>query len=198
MLSAYDVAMEETRGYVSTLATREEIAGIRDAFGESGIPIELEAIIPPQGVEIPWLIVADLPVKDFLVAVAGGAGWSGLVALFNRLRDAQQPKRRFWQRKTQPRQGQLAIRPPVDVPDDIEPDHRPALIMGWIGQRSPGTELAIPSDLPDEGFRKLFELDLDAYPNHYIYWNPESGEWGSHEKEAPQSAEETEHPEEGP
>jgi hypothetical protein len=186
--------MDETRGYVSTLASGEEIRGIHEAFDEAGIPLEIEAIIPPQGVEIPWLIVVDLPVKDFLVAVAGGAGWSGLVALFNRLRKAHEPERRFWQRGSNPRQGQMAIRPPVDIPDDIEPAHRPAVIMGWIGQRSPGTELVIPSDLPEEGFRELFELDLDAYPNHHIYWDPESGKWEANEKGAPPHAQEADQP----
>ncbi|MDX6601689.1 MAG: hypothetical protein QOF13_891 [Solirubrobacterales bacterium] len=46
---------------------------------------------------------------------------------------------------------------------------------------------AIPTDLPEEGFRALFALDLDKYPNHYIYWNPERGEWHANEKEPPRS-----------
>jgi hypothetical protein len=49
--------------------------------------------------------------------------------------------------------------------------------MGWIGPKTSETELAIPADLLEKGFRALFELDLDEYPNHYIYWNPERGEW---------------------
>jgi hypothetical protein len=44
--------------------------------------------------------------------------------------------------------------------------------LSTIADRALQTELAIPSDLPEEGFRKLFELDLDTYPNHYIYWDP--------------------------
>jgi hypothetical protein len=187
--SAYDVAMREVQVYVSTLATRREIEGIRLAFGETQTDVNIEAIIPPQGFEIPWLVVVDLPVKDFLVAVAGGAGWSGLLAFFRRLKEAQEPRRRFWQRKRQPRQGQLAVRPPVEIPDDIEPDHRPAVIMGWIGPRSPETELAIPADLSEGGFRALFELDLDEYPNHYIFWDPDRDEWRARarEKEPPPS-----------
>lgn len=59
--------------------------------------------------------------------------------------------------------------------------------MGWIGPRTSETELAIPADLPEKGFRALFELDLDEYPNHYIYWNPERGEWQANEKEPPRS-----------
>ncbi len=185
MSTAYDVAMQEVQVYVSTFATRREIEGIQLAFGEAQTDVNVEAIIPPQGVEIPWLIVVDLPVKDFLVALAGAAGWSGLVAFFQRLKAAQEPRRRFWQRKRHPRQGQLVVRPPVEAPDDMDSDHRAAVLMGWIGPRSSETELAIPADLPEEGFRALFELDLDEYPNHYIYWDPEHGGWNAHEKESP-------------
>lgn len=179
--------MQEVQVYVSTLATRSEIEGIRLAFGEVQTEANIEAIIPPQGFELPWLIVVDLPVKEFLVGVAGGAGWAGLQAFFKSLKETQEPRRRFWQRKRQPRQGQLVVRPPVEIPDDIEPDHRPAVLMGWIGPRTSEAELAIPADLPEEGFRALFELDLDSYPNHYIYWNPELGEWHATEKEPPRS-----------
>jgi hypothetical protein len=179
--------MREVQVYVSTSATRSEIEGIRRAFGEVQAQASIEAIIPPQGFEIPWLIVVDLPVKDFLVAVAGGAGWAGIEAFFRRLKEAQEPRRRFWQRKRKPRQGQLVVRPPVEIPDDIEPDHRPAVLMGWIGPRTSETELAIPADLPEVGFRALFELDLDEYPNHYVYWDPENGEWRANDKEPPPS-----------
>jgi hypothetical protein len=180
-------AMSEVQVYVSTLATRSEVEGIRSAFGEVQAEANVEAVIPPQGFEIPWLIVVDLPVKDFLVSVAGAAGWAGLQTFFKSLKDAQEPKKRFWHRKRQPREGQLVVRPPVEIPDDIEPEHRPAVLMGWIGPRSTETELAIPTDLPEDGFRALFELNLDEYPNHYIYWNPEKGEWGAHQKEPPRS-----------
>lgn len=179
--------MQQVQVYVSTSATPSEIEGIRLAFSEVQTEASIEAIIPPQGFEIPWLIVVDLPVKDFLVAVAGGAGWAGIEAFFRKLKAAQEPRRRFWQRKRQPRQGQLLVRPPVEIPDDIEPDHRPAVLMGWIGPRASETELAIPADLPAEGFRALFELDLDEHPNHYVYWDPESGEWRANEKEPPRS-----------
>jgi hypothetical protein len=177
--------MQEVPIYVSTLATKSEIDGTRSAFGEAQLDVRIDAIIPPQGVEIPWLVVVDLPVKDFLVAVAGAAGWSGLVAFFQRLKEAHEPQKRIWQRKRRPRHGQLVIRPPVDIPDDIEPDHRPAVIMGWIGPRTSETELAIPADLSEEGFRALFELNLDEYPNHYIYWNSDCSEWHANEKEPP-------------
>ncbi len=187
LVHTYDLTMREVQIYVSTLATRSEIEGIRSAFGEVQTEASIEAIIPPQGVEIPWLIVLDLPVKEFLVGVAGGAGWSGLQAFFKRLKEAQEPRKRFWQRKRQPRQGQLVVRPPVEIPDDIEPDHRPAVLMGWIGPRTSETELAIPADLPEEGFRALFELDLEAYPNHYVFWDSEHGEWRADAKEAPRS-----------
>ncbi len=41
--------------------------------------------------------------------------------------------------------------------------------------------------LPEEGFRALFELDLEAYPNHYVFWDSEHGEWRADAKEAPRS-----------
>jgi hypothetical protein len=179
--------MLEVSIYVSTFATTREIQGIRSAFDDVQTDVSVEPIIPPQGVEIPWLVVVDLPVKDFLVSVAGGAGWAGLVAFFKRLSAAQQPGKRFWQRKREPRQGQLVVRPPVDMPEDIDRDHRAAVIMGWIGPRSSGTELAIPTDLPEEGFRALYELDLDEYPNQYIYWDAERAAWDASEKEPPPS-----------
>lgn len=91
--------MRQVQVYVSTSATPSEIEGIRLAFSEVQTEASIEAIIPPQGFEIPWLIVVDLPVKDFLVAVAGGAGWAGIEAFFRRLKAAQEPRRRFWQRK---------------------------------------------------------------------------------------------------
>lgn len=179
--------MQEVQVYVGALATRSEIEGIRLAFGEVQTDASIEAIIPPQGFEIPWLIVVDLPVQEFLVGVAGGAGWAGLQAFFKTLKEAHEPRRRLWQRKRQPRQGQLVVRPPVEIPDDIEPDHRPAVLMGWIGPRTSETELAIPADLPEEGFRALVELDLNEYPNHYIYWDPEHGQWHANEKGLPRS-----------
>jgi hypothetical protein len=179
--------MREVQVYVSTLATPSEIDAIRLAFSEAETDVNIEAIIPPQGFEIPWLVVVDLPVKDFLVAVAGAAGWSGLLAFFQRLRAAQEPKKRFWQRKRRAREGQLVVRPPIEIPDDIEPSHRPAVIMGWIGPRSSETRLAIPADLPAGGFRALLELDLDEYPSHYIFWDPERGEWCADENESPPS-----------
>lgn len=179
--------MSEVQVYASTLATRSEIEGIRSAFGEVQTEANVEAIIPPQGFEIPWLIVVDLPVKDFLVSVAGAAGWAGLQAFFKSLKDAQEPRKRFWHRKRQPREGQLVVRPPVEIPDDIEPEHRPAVLMGWIGPRTTEAELAIPADLPEDGFRTLFELNLDEYPSHYIHWDPEKGEWGARRKEPPRS-----------
>ncbi|HYJ22772.1 MAG TPA: hypothetical protein VEW07_12220 [Solirubrobacterales bacterium] len=179
--------MQEAQVYVSTLATRGEIEGIRSAFGEVQAEANIEAIIPPQGFEIPWLVFVDLPVQEFLVGVAGGAGWAGLQAFFKTLKEAHEPRRRFWRRKRQPRQGQLVVRPPIEIPADLEPDHRAAVLMGWIGPKASETELAIPADLPDEGFRALFELDLDQYPNHYVHWNSEHGEWRAREKEPPQS-----------
>jgi hypothetical protein len=179
--------MKEVQVYVSTFATQSEIEGIRAAFGKVQTATNVEAIIPPQGVEIPWLVVVDLPVKDFLVSVAGAAGWAGFQAFFKTLKDAHEPRERSWWRKRQPRRGQLVVRPPVEVPGDIEPDHRAAVLMGWIGPRPSGTEVAIPADLPDEGFQALLELDLDDYPNHYIYWDPEHGEWRANEKEPSQS-----------
>lgn len=177
--------VEKTHVFVSTVASRKEIESVRSAFAEIGTDVEIEPIIPPQGFEVPWVVVVDLPVKDFLVAIAGGAGWTGLQALFRWLNEVHEPKRRFWQRKREPRKGQLVARPPVEIPRNTDPDHRGAVIMGWIGRGSTGTELSIPSDLPDEGFRLLNQLDVSEYPNHYIYWDPDRGEWGATEKEAP-------------
>jgi hypothetical protein len=170
---------------VDTFSSPEEIKAIRSALKSIGFEGTIERSVPPQG-EAPWLVLIGMPVGAFLsgfFAAAGKDAWERFKQFFDDIKAAHEPKRRFWRRSSQARFGQLVIRPNIETAEDLEPHERAAILMGWVPSGGTSTELMLSTDLPDEALRALFDVDLSKYPNHYIFWNPDSGKWDARPKE---------------
>jgi hypothetical protein len=184
--------MERVPVLVDTFPSLSEIEALQGALRRVGLEAEVEQTVPPQGLA-PWLVLIGVPVGQFLAGFFGAAGkdaWEAFEQFFDEIKSSHEPKRRFWQRRKAPRQGELVIRPNIETPAEMEPSERVAVMMGWIDTGDTATSLALPSNLPEEAFPALFEIDLSKYPNHHIFWNPETKKWEGHAKERPASAEE--------
>jgi hypothetical protein len=183
----YHRAMERIPVLTDTFASPSEIAALESALADLGYEADVEPIVPPQGLG-PWLVVIAFPAAQFVAGFAGKAGedaWEAFKKFFERVRDSREPKRRFWERRREPRTGEIVIKPDVATPADMDPDQRAAVMMGWIGGVQEGTAVKLPSDLSDEAFKALFDLDFDEFPNHWVFWNPESRKWEGHPKDPP-------------
>jgi len=184
--------MERVPVLVDTFASPSEIEALEGALSRVGLETEVERTVPPQGLA-PWLVLIGVPVGQFLAGFFGAAGkdgWEAFKQFFDEIKSSHEPKRRFWQRQSAPRQGELVIRPNIETPPDMESSERAAVMMGWIGTGDTATSLTLPASLPEEAFRVLFAIDLSEYPHHHIFWNPETRKWEGHEKEEPPSADE--------
>jgi hypothetical protein len=177
--------MKQIPVLVDTFSTPGEIAAVESALDEIGIEGFVEKTVPPQG-DGPWLVLIGMSAATFLNAFLGAAGkdaWEKFKAFFDQIRVAHEPKRRFWRRRRRPRFGQMVIRPNIETDESLDPSERAAIMMGWISSGIDGsTELMLSTDLPEEAFHALFELDLSAYPNHYLFWNPDRGAWDARAK----------------
>ncbi len=179
--------MEQIQVLTDTFASTGEVAALDSALSNLGYEAEIERIVPPQGLS-PWLVLIGVPAGQFIAGFfgkAGGDAWEAFKRFFDEIRDSHEPKRRFWQRRSELRTGELVIKPIAEPPPEMNPDHRAAWLMGWIGGEQDGTALKLPSDLPEEAFRALFEIDFEEYPNHWVFWNPESTKWEAYPKGQP-------------
>jgi len=179
--------MQQVPVLVDTFSSPEEIKAIRSVLEDIGFEGVIERSVPPQG-EAPWLVLIGMPVGAFLsgfFAAAGKDAWERFKQFFDDIKAAHQPKRRFWQRRSPARFGQLVIRSNIETVEDLEPHERAAILMGWMPSGDTSTSLTLSTDLPDEALLALFDVDLSKYPNHYIFWDPDRGEWNAHSKGGP-------------
>jgi hypothetical protein len=179
--------MDRVLVLLDTSATKAESARVRSLLREVGLDADPEPVVPPQG-DAPWLVLIAMPVTAFLTAIASEAGkdaWTRLKKLFEDLAAARGGGRRQRSSRegSRPRFGQLVVRPNVVTRPDFEPVERGAVLMGWIPSGDTSTELSLATDLPDDAFRKLFELEIPS-DGAFLFWDYDRAEWRSTPKRA--------------
>ena len=116
----------------------------------------------------PWLIVIvalALPFLNGLLGEAGKDAWRSLKKLVVDLRQARGRGSDF---------GQIVIRP--GIIDAGEADDSKAL-PGFPIPGNPEVEITIAPHIPDDAYRSLLELDLDAFDGGTLHWDEPAGEW---------------------
>jgi hypothetical protein len=166
--------MTQIHALMDVGASANEVAAVRAVLHEEGFDVHVEAIVPPQGEGAYWLVLIAIPPAAFLQAFFSEAGkdaWKRLKRLLEDLKVARGGGAAG--------SGQIILRRHRPIPDDIEPDQRVAVLMGWIGPRDTETELILSPDMPDEALRTLFELELNKHRGGYIFWDDARREWRS-------------------
>jgi len=145
--------MERVPVLVDTFSSPSEIEALQGALRRVGLEAEVEQTVPPQGLA-PWLVLIGVPVGQFLAGFFGAAGkdaWEAFKQFCDEIKSSHEPKRRFWQRRTAPRQGELVIRPNIETPAEMEPSERAAVMMGWIGTGDTANHTGTSLESPRRG-----------------------------------------------
>jgi hypothetical protein len=129
-----------------------------DVFGELGVTASTRVVPPRRGLtELNWLVLVSLPLQAFLGSVGtkfADEAYRGLKALVGRL-----------------------------VPGGDRPapaGQRPMVLR----DAATGLELVLEPDLPDEGYRQLFGLDLSQYQLGPVHYDRHQRRWRSERDEA--------------
>jgi len=154
---------------VDTAASPAEVDAIAAVLTGAGIENRSEASARMQG-DGPWLVMLVVLAVPFLNGFGGEAGkdaWQALKRLVADLHKAR--ARESW--------GQVVIRPGVIGEDEADGK---VTLPGFPIPKNPNVEITLDSRMPDEAYRALFDLDLDAFDGGTLHWNPTTGEWQQH------------------
>jgi hypothetical protein len=128
-----------------------------DAFGSLGVTARTRVVPPRRGVsELNWLVLVSLPLQAFLGSV--GAKLAD---------DAYGELKRLV--------GRLLHR---DQPTSV--GQRPMVLRDVVT----GVQVVLEPNLPDEGYRQLFGLDLSEFQVGPVHYDRQEGRWRSELDEA--------------
>jgi hypothetical protein len=128
-----------------------------EVFGQLGVAAHTRIVPPRRGVaELNWLVLVALPLQAFLGNV--GTKFAD---------DAYRGLKALIGRLVSPdRPGPAGQRPMV------------------LRDEATGLELVLEPDLPDEGYRQLFHLDLQRFQVGPVHYDRHQGRWRSEQDEA--------------
>lgn len=138
-------------------ARPEEVEAVAAAFEEAGFDGPVSADIGRRSLgDLPFVIYVGAAPAAFLSAFAGAAG-----------KDAYESLKKFV--------GRLVV---------ARRERRGSVVIEDRESHEDSTVLVLPSDLPEEAFAALADLDLEAPKGAYLIWDRE-GERGWHDGMAP-------------
>ncbi len=132
-------------------ASAEEIEAVRRVFSEVGVQATIRASYAQLSELPPWMVMALLPLTAFLTGLGAEAG-----------KDAYQRLKGLVKALHAARAA--SRQPPGNVVLEDADSH---------------AQIALSPKLPDEAFRKLFDLDVDSLPSGPVHFDVERGEWFS-------------------
>jgi hypothetical protein len=128
-----------------------------DVFSQLGVTAHTRVVPPRRGVaELNWLVLVSLPLQAFLGSV--GTKFAD---------DAYRGLRTLLGRLVHQNRPVPAGQRPMVLRDDAT-----------------GLELVLEPDLPDEGYRQLFDLDLQQFEVGPVHYDRHQGRWRSERDEA--------------
>jgi hypothetical protein len=132
-----------------------------DVFGQLGVTAHTRVVPPRRGVaELNWLVLVSLPLQAFLGSV--GTKFAD---------DAYRGLKELIGRLMHGDRSAPGGQRPMVLRDDVT-----------------GLELVLEPDLPDEGYRQLFDLDLQRFQVGPVHYDRHQGRWRSERDEAERDA----------
>jgi hypothetical protein len=132
-----------------------------DVFGQLGVTAHTRVVPPRRGVaELNWLVLVSLPLQAFLGSV--GTKFAD---------DAYRGLKELIGRVVHGDRSAPGGQRPMVLRDDVT-----------------GLELVLEPDLPDEGYRQLFDLDLQRFQVGPVHYDRHQGRWRSERDEAERDA----------
>jgi hypothetical protein len=128
-----------------------------DVFDQLGVTAHTRVVPPRRGVaELNWLVLVSLPLQAFLGSV--GTKFAD---------DAYRGLKTLLGRLVHQDRPAPGGQRPMVLRDDAT-----------------GLELVLEPDLPDEGYRQLFDLDLQQFEVGPVHYDRHQGRWRSERDEA--------------
>lgn len=127
---------EEFEVLLDSSASADEVTAVREVFNDAGLMVTVRPSYKRKGVgDFPWIVIISAPLTAFLTAFAAAAG-KGFYKELKKLVHSIRSKRT----KTSGTRGDFII---IDSESGI-----------WI---------LLNPDIPEDAYRALAELDLDAF-----------------------------------